>query len=231
MSLEAQILSDQATLRSAYAEFAAYRFHEDPEFLSGLASILGSADEAAQLSAEERAEKVGRAKAFYFSRLKGVEVTWDGYLRYSQPQETNSGVSNVTSTVEATDPPLDTRTDPALEEQRPLSFQQLSEMIATGNLTDVPFNRLIPEAISDQKPSDPATPARRKPWENVDADKMADKMAARLPDEIANGMADEGADRTADEMAKRVAQIAYRMADELPDRMADEDEMAGKMAR
>ncbi|KAG9021751.1 hypothetical protein FS837_007006 [Tulasnella sp. UAMH 9824] len=108
-------------------------------------------------------------------------------------------------------------------------------MIATGNLTDVPFNRLIPEAISGQKPSDPVMPARRKPWETVDTNRMANEVAARMPDEIANSLAaeiiDKDNDRTADEMADKVAEIAHRMAGELPERMADEAEMAGKAAQ
>lgn len=81
---------------------------------------------------------------FIGSRLKGVEVTWDGYLRWSRSQETIPTSPNAASTGTIPNQSPDTTS----EEQPPLSFQQLSEMIATGNLTDVPFNRVIPEAIS-----------------------------------------------------------------------------------
>ncbi|KAG8886897.1 hypothetical protein FRB98_000813 [Tulasnella sp. 332] len=72
-------LSQKLTPSSTYDKFAQYPFEKDTQFLAGLKSILqGQAD----LPLAEQDALIGRAKAFYFSRLSGQEVTWDGYVSF-----------------------------------------------------------------------------------------------------------------------------------------------------
>lgn len=86
-----------------------------------------------------------------YARVKGVNITWEGYLRFRQSLEPSLQASSgdIPGTADNTGQAADTNG----EEVPTLSFQELSEMIATGNLANVPFNRTIPEAISVRSPA------------------------------------------------------------------------------
>jgi len=125
------------------------------------------------LKDDERDALVGRAKAFYFSRLTGENLTWEGYLTYlaasggPDPTPTPSTTAEAPGTAK---PELDSTKDVlqgtnSTVEEKTLSFSQIQELIASGRVDEIPFNRRIPEEISPEEPSRPLEALRKKPWE------------------------------------------------------------------
>ncbi|KAG8906366.1 hypothetical protein FRB99_007050 [Tulasnella sp. 403] len=151
-------------MNAVYARFASYPFERDIEFMNGLKSVTGE-DNA--LLDPSKADLVGQAKAFYFSRLCGQQITWKGYLEHTsaqapvpQPSTTIAGQPPL-----ASDPTESSGPAPTNNDEATLSFLKLSELIATGQLTEIPFNREIPNVLSEEEPSKPEAPVRKKPWE------------------------------------------------------------------
>ena len=153
-------------------------------------------------SVEELENTIGRAKAFYFSRqtidtlctlislltffrrTTGHTVTWEDYLQWaksypsglelpSTPQQPpGSGSINLANSNEQETP----------DSERVLSFQEITELIRTGQTHLIPNNKLIPDAlnvrlifspeilfaenfIQSAEPSTSTAPTRKKPWE------------------------------------------------------------------
>ncbi|KAG8994792.1 hypothetical protein FRB94_009670 [Tulasnella sp. JGI-2019a] len=46
-----------------------------------------------------------------------------------------------------------------------LSFQEIQDLLAAGKVDEIPFNRTIPEVISEEQPSESSVAPRKKPWE------------------------------------------------------------------
>jgi len=54
---------------------------------------------------------------------------------------------------------------PATNENHVLTFAELKELIESGNVDKIPNNKIIPEKLNDEPPSQSITPTKKKPWE------------------------------------------------------------------
>ncbi|KAG8934214.1 hypothetical protein FRC03_002227 [Tulasnella sp. 419] len=169
MSSESSNLLDQNQIDY---KFEIYDFESDVSFKEGLKTILDqSADEQVQKS---RSDLIGKAKAFYFSRMIGMPFSWEEYLRRRKASVSSSlGSERVSqerleslqkvSAARTTIPSEDdaTRKEACAE----LSFDELSDLISSGKIDLIPHNRTIPDIISDADPSQSTAPILKKPWE------------------------------------------------------------------
>ncbi|KZW00365.1 hypothetical protein EXIGLDRAFT_830774 [Exidia glandulosa HHB12029] len=120
-----------------YAQFEQYDFDADIAFQNGLASIVVGAQEQGK-SEDEVADIVGRAKAFYFSRTTGQALDWDAYRTHKASR-------------------------PA--EARQLSFNEIVELVKSGQTHLVPNNKTVPEGLNNGPSTTSSATARAKPWE------------------------------------------------------------------
>ncbi|KAF7800236.1 hypothetical protein EIP86_011483 [Pleurotus ostreatoroseus] len=58
-----------------------------------------------------------------------------------------------------------------------LSFAELKELIEQGKTDGIPHNRIIPDELNTEKPSESKTAIRRKPWEIGDQEVAANEHA------------------------------------------------------
>ncbi|KZT34103.1 hypothetical protein SISSUDRAFT_1053345 [Sistotremastrum suecicum HHB10207 ss-3] len=122
-------------------QFHEYPFSTDNVFQEGLKSVL-----AAEGTADEQEEIIGRAKAYYFSQISGQELSWEAIKAASNP---------------SSNPPSSS------EEQRPLTLAELTNLIQTGQTHLIPNNKLLPSGTSAESPSPSSAGLRKKPWETV----------------------------------------------------------------
>ncbi|KAF8581828.1 hypothetical protein K439DRAFT_199622 [Ramaria rubella] len=176
----------------AFYKFSIYPFDSDPVFQvwgfvqnasnrftcfiiqEGLRSIVSSAHGK---SPEELENIIGQAKVFYFSRTTGQELIWENYVEWK-----NSRPSPFPDTPAVL--PGEEAASIALQiEQRtisaPLSFQQITDLIKTGQTHLIPNNRVVPEALHTEAPSESRTAARRKPWEKEEEPLISDENQTR----------------------------------------------------
>jgi len=126
-------------------------------------------------------ETIGKAKAFYFSRSSGEQLSWDDYSRYRK-QRTEIPEKHRVEGLPSTDAPVEqeaplfkpsehqsdantTATAGLHGAAPPLSFSNIAELIASGKTHLIPNNDIIPDKLSEEKPSESRAPARKKPWE------------------------------------------------------------------
>jgi len=139
----------QPSNNEALYEFSIYPFSTDPVFQEGLQSIVSSAHGK---SAEELEYVIGQAKAFYFARATGHKIIWEHYVEWKKSHTSPFPGAPI-------DPPAEdpSAEDPAsmvanarigeTEASRPLSFQQITELIKSGQTHLIPNNKVIPEAL------------------------------------------------------------------------------------
>ncbi|KAL7278273.1 hypothetical protein ACG7TL_008249 [Trametes sanguinea] len=142
-------------------QFIAYPFATDEDYQQGLAGILASGALEGR-SEEERAEILLRSQVFYFNRRVGASLTMEDARRARQlgrqePTQPHGQVARA-STAEA---PSDSRE----EEPQMLSFAQLKALIEQGRTDEIPNNKVIPNVLSSEAPSESKAPPRKKPWE------------------------------------------------------------------
>ncbi|KDQ12527.1 hypothetical protein BOTBODRAFT_417895 [Botryobasidium botryosum FD-172 SS1] len=165
MSTQSQSLGSDITASSAYEGFNSYDFASDETFQQGLSSIIGPIQEGGG-SVDD--STVGRAKAFYFSKVTGQDISWDGYLAWREANGLGTPSSaHPTQEPEpkTTDPSVSTGSGGMDDAPLPMSFSAIAELISTGNLHLVPNNKLIPDGLNSQEPSKPQQKVPRKPWE------------------------------------------------------------------
>ncbi|OSC98132.1 hypothetical protein PYCCODRAFT_1418389 [Trametes coccinea BRFM310] len=142
-------------------QFTAYPFATDEEYQEGLAGILASCALEGR-SEEERADILLRSQVFYFNRRTGSSLTMEDARRARQLGDHEStqphGQVATASTAHA---PSDTRE----EEPQMLSFAQLKALIEQGRTDEIPNNKVIPNVLSPEAPSESKAPPRKKPWE------------------------------------------------------------------
>jgi len=166
---------------SVFERFEHYPFDADLVFQNGLASIVAPLEGK---PIDEVNEMIGRAKAFYWNRSSGEQLNWDDYVRYREehsgvPQKSHlekfsSALASATLD-EAAQPPSESTEDAtALSAglhgaSPPLSFSNIAELIVSGQTHLIPNNEVIPDILSEEKPSESHAPIRKKPWETKTA--------------------------------------------------------------
>ncbi|KAI8977770.1 hypothetical protein BD414DRAFT_155140 [Trametes punicea] len=139
--------------------FAAYPFSTDEEYQQGLAGIIESGVLQGK-SEEEKAEILLRSEVFYFNRLFGSSLSVEDARTVRQGSELEPSHSRSTS-VSATAPTSSSND----QEPQMLSFAQLKVLIEQGRTDEIPNNKVIPNVLSSEPPSESKAAPRKKPWE------------------------------------------------------------------
>ncbi|CDO76838.1 hypothetical protein BN946_scf185033.g35 [Trametes cinnabarina] len=142
-------------------QFAAYPFATDEEFQQGLAGILASGALEGK-SEEERAEILLRSEVFYFNRRTGSSLTMEDARRARQLNLREAVPPHDRVTV---NPSTTATLNGREEEPQMLSFAQLKALIEQGRTDEIPNNKVIPNVLSSESPSESRAPPRKKPWE------------------------------------------------------------------
>ncbi|CAG8646767.1 16065_t:CDS:2 [Funneliformis caledonium] len=157
-----------------FKEFENYDFENDATFQSGLPSILNSYQGKPKEEINILQEK---AKWFYYSKVI-QEFDYNDYLVWktninkshlegNQSNISSSSVMLPTDSQESStkDDNKSARPEQATTDnvQYPQSFQQVVEMLATGQ--QIPGIKQIPNELNKGTPSNPTIKPRPKPWE------------------------------------------------------------------
>jgi len=99
----------------------------------------------------------GRAKAFYFSKKTGMNVSWDEVQAHAATAEgANHGrEDDKMRTPSAIQPEPDVQ----------LSIAELTRLIESGATHLIPYTEVIPERLNEAPQSKAQAPQREKPWE------------------------------------------------------------------
>ncbi|RPD54258.1 hypothetical protein L226DRAFT_540024 [Lentinus tigrinus ALCF2SS1-7] len=138
------------------SRFLAHDFANDDEYQQGVAGILTSGVLEGKTD-EEKGDILLRSEVFYFNRLAGSSIT---------VEEARSARAARTATA-----PSQTPTQASLVEEEPqtLTFAQLKMLIEQGRTDEIPNNKIIPNVLSSEAPSESKAEVRKKPWETTAA--------------------------------------------------------------
>ncbi|KAF8352027.1 hypothetical protein F5887DRAFT_873525 [Amanita rubescens] len=141
--------------------YASYPFDTDDAFKKGLENILASAALSSDNSPGSRDDIERRARVFYFSsRVTGYPFTIEQALAAEQTRSTPSSQEDQT------------------EEDYVLTFAELQELIAAGQVEGIPNNKVILDGLNEAQPSTSVSPVRKKPWEIAVSDQVIDQSMA-----------------------------------------------------
>lgn len=158
---------------SVFQRIESYPFSTDPEFQSGLSTILSSNP------AQDPELLTLRARCFYFARKHHISVDFEAYKEWRSEHSLPS--ANVTrvgpvpdihtngiaqETGKADESPLQEKPDESAAPY-PSSFSQIVDLITKGE--PIPGIREIPDTLLVGQESSPATAKRKKPWEGDQA--------------------------------------------------------------
>jgi len=137
-----------ATYSDEVKLFSEYDFEKDESFQEGLKEILLLLEGKSE---EEREEMIGRAKVFYFSKITNTRLSWEDLQRaQSLPNQDEDTIVKTDDT----------------DEERPLTFAELSELIQSGKTHLIPNNKEIPNGTNTEQPSESTMKEiPKKPWE------------------------------------------------------------------
>jgi len=145
-------------------EFSTYPFEGDAAFQEGLQSIVSAAQGK---SPEELDDIIGRAKTFYFARITGRKVTWKNYLEWRMSHPLGP-FPHTPSNLPGTVPASMTIDSSDVGGPEALSFHRITELIQSGQTHLIPNNKVIPNSLHNEAPSQSVQVARKKPWEGDD---------------------------------------------------------------
>ncbi|KAI0800107.1 hypothetical protein C8Q74DRAFT_1192147 [Fomes fomentarius] len=136
-------------------QFLAYPFATDTEYQQGLVGILSSGVLEGKSEEEKNAIFI-RSEVFYYNRLTALSITVEEAL---QARKTTAApaVSHDTAAPHTSNSGGD--------EPHTLTFAQLQALIEQGRTDEIPNNKVIPNILSSENPSEPKVEARKKPWE------------------------------------------------------------------
>lgn len=155
-----------------FNQLDSYPWDEDQEFQGGLAAILGSVSDPAQVE-----HLTLRAKCYYYARKAGTHVDFDGYKRWvergGQAEGTGTGTNGLNSEpmqagLEGEAGDTGAGDGGMLDAPRPASFAEICDMIAEGK--PIPGIKDIPDTILEGQASDSQASKRKKPWERDASD-------------------------------------------------------------
>ncbi|TFK85633.1 hypothetical protein K466DRAFT_494363 [Polyporus arcularius HHB13444] len=118
----------------------------------GIAGILSSGVLEGKTD-EEKRDILLRSEVFYFNRLSGSSVTVEE-ARIARAGQTAHASSQAPSQASSTE-----------EEPQTLTFAQLKTLIEQGRTDEIPNNKVIPNVLSSDPPSESQAEVRKKPWE------------------------------------------------------------------
>ncbi|RDX44601.1 hypothetical protein OH76DRAFT_1421335 [Lentinus brumalis] len=143
------------------SQFLAHDFASDNDFQQGIAGILSSGVLEGKTH-EEKRDLLLRSEVFYFNRknactdknsLSGSSVTVEE-ARIARAGQTAHASSQAPSQASSTE-----------EEPQTLTFAQLTTLIEQGRTDEIPNNKVIPNVLSSDPPSESKSEVRKKPWE------------------------------------------------------------------
>ncbi|KAH9895678.1 hypothetical protein C8Q73DRAFT_644258 [Cubamyces lactineus] len=155
MQTQVDQLSDASILES----FATYPFATDAEYQEGLSGIVSSGVLEGKTE-DEKAEIFLRSEVFYFNRRTGASISMED----ARMAKERGVLAKETKPV--TPPPAiqPSNGDPEPEPQM-LSLAQLKALIEQGRTDEIPNNKIIPNVLSNEAPSESKAAPRKKPWE------------------------------------------------------------------
>ncbi|KAL8732552.1 MAG: hypothetical protein Q9181_003923 [Wetmoreana brouardii] len=162
--------SFQTSEDSIYHQLESYPFASDPEFRSGLSTILSSTPY------QDPSLLILRARCFYFSRKQNITVDFEAYKAWRLEQNlppvtadsfpvpdpspiSDSRPNGISSGTEAK--PLDNSAQPAAP--YPSSFSQIVDLITKGE--PILGIKEVPAILLTGQESAATTAKRKKPWE------------------------------------------------------------------
>ncbi|KEF54674.1 uncharacterized protein A1O9_09116 [Exophiala aquamarina CBS 119918] len=197
----------QPSQTQIYHGLSTYPFAQDPEYQSGLATILGHPERAASpQEIEQEVELVLQVQCFYFARKYNLQqpvdpVAYRAWLRErnaaleQDPQPRRPPQSQPAVAV-ATAPP--TQAAPPADDQQPpypTSFAAIVDLITRNipvpGIEEIPTTVLEPGSSKIDK-----TPRRRKPWEKdaeTDPDQDEIEVSKTGVDKLEENAAENGA--------------------------------------
>ncbi|KAL8712820.1 MAG: hypothetical protein Q9220_003028 [cf. Caloplaca sp. 1 TL-2023] len=178
-----------------FSQLESYPFTSDPEFCSGLATILSSTP------LQDPELLTLRARCFYYTRKFNVPIAFDAYRTWRSVQDL-SPVSNlvpenpntlpeapttVPETLNTEPQPNGTSTQndnatPTTPPEQPVapyppSFNQIVELITKGE--PIPGIKEIPDTLLTGQESAATTAKRKKPWEKDEGEKERQQSTSR----------------------------------------------------
>ncbi|KAI0824553.1 hypothetical protein BC628DRAFT_1378319 [Trametes gibbosa] len=145
-------------------QFVTYPFTTDETYQQGFAGIVtsGALNEKTE---EEKTEIMLRSEVFYFNRLVGSSLTIDDARRARQARTVPQYSSTESiSTAAAVEVALADSDQPA---PQMLSLAQLKALIEEGRTDEIPNNKVIPNVLSSEPPSESRAAPPKKPWEAI----------------------------------------------------------------
>ncbi|OBZ66367.1 hypothetical protein A0H81_13589 [Grifola frondosa] len=106
---------------------------------------------------EEKAEILRRTQVFYFNRMTGYSVTVDEVRSLERPSCDGSSASSNVHVAAVNQP----EASDASGEAHTLSFAELKTLIEQGKTDQIPNNRVIPNELSSETPSESIVPRGR----------------------------------------------------------------------
>ncbi|KAI4275343.1 MAG: hypothetical protein LQ337_003288 [Flavoplaca oasis] len=152
---------------SVFERTESYPFSTDPEFQSGLSTILSSN------STQEPELLTLRARCFYFARKCHVSIDFESYKRWRSDQNlppvtanreavTETQTNGIAQEIETADVnSAQEPNEPAAP--YPSSFSRIVDLITKGE--PIPGIKDIPDTLLIGQESSPTTAKRKKPWE------------------------------------------------------------------
>jgi hypothetical protein len=196
---------DPQAMDAIYMQMMTYPFARDPEFLSGLATILGHPDTPSTPEEHRQHEDlVLRARCFYLARKLGLAEPIDPARyeewRQSRMPETGGAAVDVQEAVDApanqaaalpssdttannaAAPPVTENASEAPEPPYPNSFAAIVDLI-TRNIPVPGIEEIPPTVLEPGTSKVDHTPRRKKPWEKDEGEGAGGPSAAAQMDE------------------------------------------------
>ncbi|KAL8652443.1 MAG: hypothetical protein Q9226_004271 [Calogaya cf. arnoldii] len=157
---------------SVFEQVESYPFSTDPEFQTGLSTILSSNP------AQDPEHLTLRARCFYFARKHRTTIDFECYKRWRSekglpsaalgrigpvPENQINGIAQEGGKADVN--PEQERNEPAAP--YPSSFSQIVDLITKGE--PIPGIKEVPDTLLVGQESLPATAKRKKPWEKDQA--------------------------------------------------------------
>lgn len=176
---------------SIYRQLESYPFSTDPEFQSGLSTIISStpAQDPELLSL--------RARCFYFSRKQNVPIDFNSYISWRSTQNlppVTTSSNPIPEDLVASKgpvqgiPPENNFSASSIEQlgqpsaPYPPSFSQIVELITKGE--PIPGIKEVPSTLLTGQESAPTTARRKKPWEKDEGVQQLQETILRAVDDV-----------------------------------------------
>ncbi|KAL8712530.1 MAG: hypothetical protein Q9225_006937 [Loekoesia sp. 1 TL-2023] len=157
---------------SIYHQLESYPFTTDPEFQSGLSTILSSSP------SQDPELLTLRARCFYFSRKQNIPIDFNSYISWrstqnlppvttSNPEPESPSFKPEANGISGQRIEQNVDVQPKTKQQPPApypsSFSQIVELITKGE--PIPGIKEVPDTLLTGQESAVTTAKRKKPWE------------------------------------------------------------------